>query len=558
MVAPSRSCCSRCAQPYTNFAQHVRQHPSCNPRPVAAPAVPTLQATEFDVDSSAELLQDEVARDLFDLRYEYGLSEPDIYHVKAAAQRWTCKYANVAAQQIIQSGIIRAGVPIEDVKAALAVVLFEGLETKHMEFTAAKRDVPYLEPRVVYPDGNSKGEPIVSFDQAQLYFRRMNHDKAFRKKILAKSDELKSGDKYQVLPEKLDDILDGVAARWHRHLHRPASPDEEHDVRVPQLEQVDDLELCNVIGTARGLHKQCGVQVACLSLPAAERFTHENIMMPVLTRASVYKKHGMARVLAGVDATGKQHEEPCHAKDLAALDVGVWGTIPDDERGGMKWIRLKVWNLTISADDPAKKSLTPFVESCSAHRHCNCCSYHAKAQAAGRPLSFMRAPCAEPAEPAPKRPRPAFWDEAPRLRDATELHALLTSLRGVSDAKALKRAYDEHGINKLYYALEYYPHVELLELPFDALHLFPDGLLRSEGAWLFYVLAKLGLDLSKVDARVRAYRDLPRDVRIPALHAKLKSGTKGGCPKSSAVLRMTGSQVMHFALHRSAATSAAT
>ena len=72
------------------------------------------------------------------------------------------------------------------------------------------------------------------------------------------------------------------------------------------------------------------------------------------------------------------------------------------------------------------------------------------------------------------------------------------------------------------------------------------------------MLAKLGLDLSKVDARVRAYRDLPRDVRIPALHAKLKSGTKGGCPKSSAVLRMTGSQVMHFALHRSAATSAAT
>jgi hypothetical protein len=285
-------------------------------------------------------------------------------------------------------------------------------------------------------------------------------------------------------------------------------------------------------------------------LPAEERFAPDNIILPVLARASVYKKHGMARVLAGVDQTGVHHDEPSHAKDMQSLDVGVWGTIPDDERGGMKWIRLKVWNLTISADDPAKKSLTPFVESCSAHRHCNCCSYHAKAQAAGRPLSFMCAPCATPAEPAAKRARAAFWDEAPRLRDATELHTLLTRLRGASNSADLKRAYDEHGINKLYYALEYYPHVKLLELPFDALHLFPDGLLRSEGAWLFYVLIKLGLDLKQVDARVRACRSLPRDVRIPPLHAKLKSGTKGGCPRSSAVLRMTGSQVMHFVLHR--------
>ena len=92
--------------------------------------------------------------------------------------------------------------------------------------------------------------------------------------------------------------------------------------------------------------------------------------------------------------------------------------------------------------------------------------------------------------------------------------------------------------------------VWLFELPFDALHLFPDGLLRSEGAWMLYMLSKLGLDFKKVDARVHACRDMPRDVRIPPLHAKLKSGTRNGCPKSSAVLRMTGSQAMHFALHR--------
>ena len=36
----------------------------------------------------------------------------------------------------------------------------------------------------MYPDGGKNGEPIVSFDQAQLYFRRLNEDSAFRKQIL--------------------------------------------------------------------------------------------------------------------------------------------------------------------------------------------------------------------------------------------------------------------------------------------------------------------------------------------------------------------------------------
>ena len=72
--------------------------------------------------------------------------------------------------------------------------------------------------------------------------------------------------------------------------------------------------------------------MACLSLPAEERFAPDNIILSVLARASVYKKHGMARVLAGVDQTGVHHDEPSHAKDMESLDKGVWGTIPDDER----------------------------------------------------------------------------------------------------------------------------------------------------------------------------------------------------------------------------------
>jgi hypothetical protein len=553
--------CARCGTAYVNFSQHVRQHPECDPALVIkAPPVqePLLCATVSDITTSEELMQDEVARDLMDMRYKWGLSEPDIELLKPAVRRWLMGAVTVQALQLMERGYVGPRVTLEGLKSALTVDIFDGIETKKQEMAAAKRDLPYVPPRIVHPDGDGKGEPIVSFDMSELYFRRLRHDAVFRKKFIAKSDELKRGEKYQQLPEELDDILDGAVARWHPHIHRPATEEEADDVRGVQLEQVDDLELCNTLGVARGLHKQCGCQVASLNLPAEERFAPDNIMLPVLSRASVYKKHGMVRVLAGVDSSGKQHDEPCHTKDMEALEKGVWGTIPDDERGGMRWIRLKVYTLTVSADDPAKKSLTPFVESCSAHRNCNVCSFHAAACAAGRPLSFLCAPqkCppCSPDEPSAKHAC-HDRDAAPKLREATELHNLLNSLRGTTDAAAITRAYKDHGINKLYYALEYYPHVKLLELPWDVLHLFPDGLLRSEGAWLFYVLAKLGLDLRQVDARVRAYRDLPRDVRIPPLHSKLKSGTKRGCPKSSAVLRMTGSQVMHFALHRYACLS---
>lgn len=96
---------------------------------------------------------------------------------------------------------------------------------------------------------------------------------------------------------------------------------------------------------------------------------------------------------------------------------------------------------------------------------------------------------------------------------------------------------------------DYIPHVDPCTIaPQDLLHLFPDGIVRHEGAWLMWVLLKKGLSLEAANSAIRAYRDWPSDVRIPSLHPSLKEGEAGG-PKSSRVLRMTGAQVMHFTLH---------
>jgi hypothetical protein len=86
--------------------------------------------------------------------------------------------------------------------------------------------------------------------------------------------------------------------------------------------------------------------------------------------------------------------------------------------------------------------------------------------------------------------------------------------------------------------------------PQDGLHLGPDGLLRSECAWLLFVLARLGLDYDVVNEAIRKYPRWPKDVRIPPIHDRLKEGIAGGTPRHEATIKMTGSQVMHFSLHR--------
>jgi len=194
----------------------------------------------------------------------------------------------------------------------------------------------------------------------------------------------------------------------------------------------------------------------------------------------------------------------------------------------------------------ASQSVGVMAESTKAHKYCRTgCTYDSKSPAAGRPFSFANSPCPCSSSSKAARPSPAF-----RQQSWAEVKVTLDRCKAATSDKERKRIMKEHGIVKLYCALEYIRHCDpTTATPVDILHLFPDGLLRSEGAWLMYILIKMGLDLDTVNEAVRSYRHWPPDVRIPPLHPSLKKGRKGGKPKSAAVLRMTGSQCMHFALH---------
>ena len=121
-----------------------------------------------------------------------------------------------------------------------APTLFTGIETEKKELAYAKKNLPYLEPRVV---SLGDGEDVASFSMIHLLERRLQNDKEFRQTVIAASDSWKMGDRYQVRPEKLSDITDGVIARWHPHLLRPATLEEANDLRIGLLFNCDDIEV---------------------------------------------------------------------------------------------------------------------------------------------------------------------------------------------------------------------------------------------------------------------------------------------------------------------------
>jgi hypothetical protein len=132
--------------------------------------------------------------------------------------------------------------------AAIGVDIFANLRTAGKELKEMKRGTPYIEPRMVAIDADNS---VGSFDIGQLLARRLQHDAKCRQRCRAKSDEWMRGNKWKQLPsDTLADFDDGVAARWHPHLMRPATADElpiagghGGDIRIALDLNADDIEV---------------------------------------------------------------------------------------------------------------------------------------------------------------------------------------------------------------------------------------------------------------------------------------------------------------------------
>lgn len=182
-------------------------------------------------------------------------------------------------------------------------------------------------------------------------------------------------------------------------------------------------------------------------------------------------------------------------------------------------------------------------ESPSAHVMCRQCGVNQSVAGAYRPYSFLR------------KETPGVY--TPKKRTWPELHGLLLKCRDpTTSATERKRIMAAEGLKRLWFAMdpELVPHVNPCEDHLqDGLHLFGDGLLRSHAAWMLHPLHQLGLQVDSVNTAMRSYKGFPRDVHIPKIHEGITkgcAGVRGNLPRAEAVLRMTGSEVHHWALHR--------
>lgn len=371
--SPTVYTCDACGQHYKKLSQHFVQHPTCRLQILGSDdedtheeVTPLKPPSSLAAACAEGVRRDWVSNDLCDLRYEHGLDGPAIACVKTASRRWLDLAARAVMPQL--KPLLRDGVSGETALATLlAFDLFADLENPKKEAAYMRQNLPYLEPRVVSLE---KDGDVVSFDVGDLLVRKLQNDPNFRKRCIAKSDEWKLGEHWQEAPSgDMKDMDDAVAARYHPHLMRKATASESHDLRFALIKNADDVEVCNPLGTARGEHKECGVQAAIVNLPTSERFAEHNILLLALAKNKLYKKHGMARVIAGVDAQGVQHDEANNADDMRKLDRGRWIQIPDDSgEEPFLMVRLRVWDIVFSGDYLGAQSMLPMSECAQACR----------------------------------------------------------------------------------------------------------------------------------------------------------------------------------------------
>lgn len=242
LLRPECYTCDECGCDYVSLTQHFRRNPECE--------LPHLLVDDDDVSSSDEeefstgcgaetaqslqqrlsqdARQEQIASDLADLRFEHGLDEAAITKIKSNVTAWNKQRVRELQREL--SPFLHPNTDSEALAQVLDCDYFKGLQTPKLEMAEMRRRVPYLEPRVVKVGDK---EEVVSFSIIDLITRRLQHDIGYRKRCIEKSDEWKTGEKWKVEEEgEIKDFDDGVEARFHPHLMRKATDDEQNDVRI--------------------------------------------------------------------------------------------------------------------------------------------------------------------------------------------------------------------------------------------------------------------------------------------------------------------------------------
>ena len=253
MLQPSTVCpaCDEPCAPGRHLWTHLQKSPECR-LAICGPAddeetdaeeeskddVVAAAAEAAGQGGAAAGIRSRVAWDLMTLKLKHGHSKASLDFLKTCVTAWLEEIRGEQYQRL--KHLLGGGVGERQAMAALEVSAFDGIETDYKLQRYTQREYPSLPARVVTLEHEGINETVVSFGMADLLERKLQADGPFRRQVVEASNRWKVGDLYQKAPSSLTGFESGSSARWHPHMLRPATEDEECDLRAAIDFQADE------------------------------------------------------------------------------------------------------------------------------------------------------------------------------------------------------------------------------------------------------------------------------------------------------------------------------
>ena len=381
----------------------------------------------------------------------------------------------------------------------------------------------------------------VSFPAHQLVTILLQESTAVRKMAIAASEQWKTGEMYNVMPQRYSDLTDGSRFRGWEGVCGKATPDEALDLRIVLHGWTDEFTPIDGLSQKARKHKYGALLATPVNLPHRIRHYHDHMLLLALYNSRYSKKNGgLVRMLTGIGVDGTQHEDGVtFSGELALGTASPIVTLPnDDDPTGepVEW-RLRIFLLLMSLDWLAAGDFGPFAGSVSARRPCPKCMW------------TQSCPCAFLAQDDPQRELVCHATHCrgltPRTHDGTVAivreHRALAAQPGTMTR--LKKPFTETGVFSLHFASEHLLRDVVKDSTIDVMHIFLCGLTRYILSWLTDRLIPLQFSWEALNQRKNAH-PWRRGQRVPDLE-RSKGDTRG-----STSIHLNAVECMHFALAR--------
>jgi hypothetical protein len=548
--------CAGCGGSFTKISQHLARRPQCmvvfKNEPTVIGGPDQAQAAEEEGKNFSKVMRSSVAHDLGDLRYgpaQVPGSAVDKFKVTTAGWLQSCERSLVQALQPHVSPA--SGI---DVAALIRsrLDIFDGITTAKLEqaeYAASVLGSRHVSPvRRVMP--GQKNDCVWDFPLEEQLQALIKHDHGAAYQIARASNQWSAAGWRATLnvgdEPPLSDITDGKIFKSHPMLGAASRPllcgiTGSDAIKTAWKAYYDDVEVCNPLGVARGVHSLAAFYVSLVNLCPQTRNRLEYTFLVTLATTSVIKKYGMEVIVSGGDSDGNISDSTFSmGAQMRRFNAGLALDFPSKGAfGGFEKRTTYGWMLLMSGDYPAMAKVLCTAQSTSSKKPCRGCDWDKNSAFAFKESSFLRR------RPAPK------W----KLRDMVSTQALIDEATLIRTVGGRKAKMTEEGIysTALAFHHKYFPYVTdpFACTPQDGMHnLFSSGIANSEAAEMLYMFISVHGDftLDELNDRIEQF-DWPPGEKPPPIHESVRSGATGGVPAHGCHLRYTGSQTMHFTLH---------